>query len=112
MLERLPDRFAPELPQFLDLVRKTTPRDATIALAVPMRQWGEGYANGYSYAYYRARYLLAGRTVVPLITPDERRVPSRVRQCDYVAAWRIRTVPPGFTAAAHGAGGTLYVRRR
>ena len=98
-----PDRRTPEYPAFLAEVARRTKPGQSIAIVVPMRHWDAGY----SYAYYRASYFLAGRRVVPLVDPDDRVHPERLREADFIAAWRV----PEFAAPEtvwQGCGGTLY----
>ena len=80
-----PDRRTPDYPAFLAEVARRTKPNQSIAIVVPMRHWDAGY----SYAYYRASYFLAGRRVVPLVDPDDRVHPERLREADFVAAWRV-----------------------
>lgn len=94
----------PELAAFLAGVRERTREGDSILLILPVRQW-----ERYSGAYFRAGYLLAGRTVLPIIATDGRVVRENVERADYVAAWRVRFT--GGTPVWSGAGGTL-VRRR
>ena len=86
-LERYADReWYPHFPQFLDGVRAHTKRGDTIALLVPAWTWD----SGYSYAYYRASYFLAGRRVLPVVWRDDSRHPEHARAAKYVAAWQVR----------------------
>ena len=103
----LPDAgiWWPDYPRFLEAVRAKTQRGDTIALFVPTFSW-EG---GYSYAYYRASYFLAGREVLPVIVPGDRRVPQNANRAKYVAIWHGRP-PSGVHVVFEGFGGTL-VRR-
>ncbi|HYM61497.1 MAG TPA: hypothetical protein VEZ11_11470, partial [Thermoanaerobaculia bacterium] len=57
----------PEYPRFLQDVYAHTQRGDSIAIVVPPMQWDKGY----SYAYYRASYLLPGRIVLPLVLPND-----------------------------------------
>src|SRR5712691_8949775 len=63
-----PDRLWPQYPRFLAGVRERTHNGDSIALFVPTLSWDEGY----SYAYYRASYLEAGREILPVVTSDGR----------------------------------------
>jgi hypothetical protein len=76
----------PNYPAFLRDVRAATKPGDTIALAVSNMKWDDGY----SYAYYRASYILSGREVLPLISPDDARIPANFRRAQYIAAWRVR----------------------
>src|SRR5258706_12950090 len=52
-----PDRLWPQFPRFLEGARANTRDGESVALVVPSLDW----ESGYSYAYYRACYFLAGR---------------------------------------------------
>ena len=80
-----PDRQWPQYPRFLEAVRAHTKPGDTIAVIVPAMGWDEGY----SYAYYRASYFLAGREVLPLVTPENGRVPQNLRAAKYIAAFGV-----------------------
>src|SRR5256885_11697693 len=83
-----PDRlWYPDYPAFLEEVRAHTRPGDTIAILVPSMRWEAGY----SYAYYRASYVLAGREVLPLVQPDNSTVPQNIARDAFVAAC-IRTV--------------------
>ena len=92
-------------PAFLEGVRAHTKPGDSIALLVPAMHWDDGY----SYAYYRASYFLAGREVLPLV--DRADVPQRANfaRAKYVAVWR-RNVQPPMRAVWSGDGGTLLER--
>ena len=103
MLLRLPDREWQQYPRFLQQVRAHTKDGDTIAVLVPALKWDDGY----SYAYYRASYFLAGREVLPLITADDRSHPENLRAARYVAVWR-RPANSGMGAMVWaGEGGVL-----
>lgn len=104
----LPDRAVPQYPRFLEQVRSTTPRGAEIAILVPMSGWDEGY----SYAYYRASYFLAGRRVLPVVSPNDELLRTSLTRAEYIAAWSARVVAPEFKPVWSSDGGTLLVRRR
>lgn len=81
---RTADRaWYPDYPAFLDDVRAVTKNGDSIAIAVPTTGWWDGYA----YAYYRASYFLAGREVLPLVTPESKLIPANLSRAKYVAAW-------------------------
>ena len=94
-----------QYPLFLEGIREHTRDGDTIAIIVPWRKWDDGY----SYAYYRASYFLAGRIVLPLVTEDDRVHPENFRAAQYVAAWHIRRVGGGRVVWA-GEGGVLLQR--
>ena len=97
--------FWPEYPAFLrDVAAVTRPGDV-IAIAVPAINWD----HDYSYAYYRASYFLAGREVLPLMTPKNATVPANLARARYAAVWRTRVVGRWHLVfSAHG--GVLVVR--
>jgi hypothetical protein len=97
-----PDRQWPQYPRFLEGVRDHTQPGDTIAVVVPAMGWDEGY----SYAYYRASYFLTGREVLPLVDPQNRRLPQNLRSVRYVAAFGMRLRGPA-VVVWHGEGGTL-----
>jgi hypothetical protein len=104
----MPDRQTPEYPRFLAEAAKRTERSSRVAILVPMRHWD----GGYSYAYYRASYFLAGRQVLPLVWRKDEVLRDNIGKADYVAAWRMQLVAPQFEPVWQGEGGTLYRRRR
>lgn len=69
---------------FLNEVRARTRDGDTIAIIVPRMRWDQGY----SYAYYRASYFLAGRVVLPVDDERDQLHFENVRAAKYVAAWR------------------------
>jgi hypothetical protein len=101
----LPDRGWGDFPAFLAGVRVQTRPGDSIALMVPARHW-EG---GYSYAFYRASYLLAGRQVVPLVQPDDRVAMGNLGAATYLAAWRMPPIA-GHPIVWRGHGGVLVKR--
>jgi hypothetical protein len=101
-----PDRLWPEFPKFLEEVRARTQNGDAIALIVPTLDW----ENGYSYAYYRASYFLAGREVLPVADSAGRLHPENFRAAKYAAVWG-REIPAGrATVVWRGHGGTLLRR--
>ena len=102
----LADRGWEQYLDFLDGVRAHTARGDSIAIMVPARHWDDGYA----YAYYRASYMLAGRRVIPLVSPDDRVLMENLQQAAYLAEWR-HDLPVPQRIVWSGAGGKL-VRRR
>jgi hypothetical protein len=103
--ERLPDGPFPGYGDFLAAVRQRTQAGDSVAILVPSRRW----EYGYSQAYYRASYLLAGREVLPLVDRDDRRHGENLAAARYVAAWGV--VPPEGEVVLRVNGGTLVKRR-
>jgi hypothetical protein len=101
-----PDRLWPDYPRFLEGVRARTRNGDAIALIVPTLDW----ENGYSYAYYRASYFLAGREVLPVADSDGRLHPENFQRAMYAAVWG-REIPAGrATVVWRGHGGALLRR--
>ena len=91
---------------FLDGVRAHTRAGESVAVLVPTVHW-EG---GYSYAYYRASYVLAGREVLPLFDDADRFHPENLRRAELVAIWGAPVPPTHRKFVWQGYGG-LLVRR-
>ncbi|HEX3068972.1 MAG TPA: hypothetical protein VHX14_10380 [Thermoanaerobaculia bacterium] len=89
-LSEAPDSPLPLYPRFLEGVRAHTQPGDTIAIVIPRMSWN----NGYVYAYYRASYFLAGREVLPLVTPENEKVPENFRAARYIAAFRVNVRMP------------------
>jgi hypothetical protein len=102
-----PDRVWPDYPRFLEGVREHTKPGDTIAIIVPSMSW-DGL---YSYAYYRASYFLTGREVLPLITPDDTRLPQNFRRAKYVATFGVGLRTPADVIWRSGRGALLRLRR-
>lgn len=98
-----PDRRTQDYPAFLAEVARRTKPAQSIAIVVPMRYWNAGY----SYAYYRASYFLAGRRVVPIVDADDSVHPERLREADFVAVWRVPEFA-GPEVVWQGQGGVLF----
>ena len=88
-----------ELAIFLQMVRLQTRDGDRIAIILPPPH------DGFSYAYWRASYDLAGRTV--LLPPEMIDVGS----ASYACAWRDGWSDPRFELVWSGYGGTLFRRR-
>jgi len=86
VMSAYPDRGWSGYPQFLESVRARTKRGDSIALVVPNTRW----ERGYSYAYYRASYFLAGREVLPVIDKDDVPQPQNLARAKYVATFGSR----------------------
>jgi hypothetical protein len=102
-----PDRFWPQYPRFLEGVRAHTKPGDSITVIVPAMGWDDGY----SYAYYRASYFLTGREVLPLVTPENGRLPENLRAAKYVAAFGVRLRAPAEVVWAGEGGALVRVRR-
>jgi hypothetical protein len=100
------DRDTPEYARFLEGVRSRTAKDSSIVILFPRLGWSEGY----SYAYYRASYLLAGREVLPLVTPQDLRLPQNLALARYMASWRTPLPPTAHRPIWEGEGGMLLER--
>ena len=101
----MPDGSWVEYRQFLEGVRARTKPGDRIAVAVPRMSWD----GGYSYAYYRASYLLTGREVIPLIYRTNTPIPANLQRADYLAVWQ--TSGPRARVVWQGNGGVLLSRR-
>jgi uncharacterized membrane protein len=101
-----PDRLWPPFPKFIEGVRARTQNGDSIALVTPTFDWDQGY----SYAYYRASYLLAGREVLPLAMEDRRLHPENFRRAKYIAVWGRPFPASRYTVVWQGEGGTLLRR--
>lgn len=100
-------RKVPGFEAFLTEARSRTKRGDSIALLVPMREW-----DGYSYAYYRASYVLAGREVLPLLDPQNRVHAENLAAADYLLMWRTQARVPDFEVAWTSADGALLRKRK
>lgn len=81
------------------MVRLQIPRGATVGVVFAPPH------DGFSYSYWRANYVLAGRTV--LLPPQA----TDVTSADYVAVWQSDWSDPRFTPSWRGFGGALLKRR-
>ncbi len=106
LFDRYADRSWQQYAQFLRDLREHTQPGQRIVVIVPATTWD----GGYSYAYYRASYFLAGREVLPLFDDASRAHPENLRGADLVAAWRARVPLTHRTLVWRGDGGVL-VRR-
>ncbi len=98
----------PEIRPFLEEVARRSEPGMSVAIVIPGAEWDQGY----EYAFYRAGYVLAGRTVLPVITPDNRSIPANLSGADLVAAWRTTLDSRRFEVLWEGAGGVLARPRR
>lgn len=109
MLAGLPYRKLPGLKEYLLEVRARTQDGDAIAIA-SLYHRAVRWEGGYDYLYARARYLLAGRTIVPLLDPSNRQLTENLRQATYVAAYRCDPAIPGFVVVWRGPDGELLRR--
>jgi hypothetical protein len=93
----------PEIRPFLESVERRTAEGESVALVTP----ADGWMLGYRYAFYRASYVLAGRTVLPVMTPAGSSIPQNLKNADVVAAWQVELNPALFEILWRGDGGTL-----
>jgi hypothetical protein len=100
------DRLWPQYPRFLEGVRAHTQPGDTIAIVVPTLDWD----NGYSYAYYRASYLLSSREILPLSDSENHLQLLNFRDARYVAVWNTPMPQAHFTTVWRGEGGVLLRR--
>jgi len=98
-----PDRGWSSYPEFLESVRAHTKPGDSIALVVRTMSWDDGY----SYAYYRAAYFLAGREVLPLLREDDMPLPQNFGRATYVAAWHRNVKDDTRHVVWSGDGGVL-----
>ena len=106
LFARFADRNWQQYARFLGGVREHTRGGERVAVLVPATEW----ESGYSYAYYRASYLLAGREVLPLLDEQNRFHPENLQRAELVAVWRAPVPPTHRNVVWSGDGGVL-VRR-
>jgi hypothetical protein len=105
-LEVAADRPAPQYPAFLEEVqRRTEPREP-IALLFRAAQADAPWW----YAYFRARYFLLDRVVLPVAGMDGLTHPEYLDQARLVAAWGVAFEDPRFRTVWQGSGGKLARR--
>jgi hypothetical protein len=105
-LTAFPFRQTPGLREFLEGVAERTPPGARIALWVPMDRWNDGY----SYAYYRASYVLADRRVLPLLNERDERQPGSIAGASHVVTWGGAPAIDGFAPVWKHPSGILWRR--
>ena len=104
-LTELALRKTPGLRPFLEEARAHTRPGDVIAFVVPYDRW-EG---GYRYSMRGAQYILAGRTVRPLVGPGDVDFSRNLATANIVVAWKSG-VPPGFRIVWSGGGGAVARR--
>ncbi|MBI2214953.1 MAG: hypothetical protein HYU52_15000 [Acidobacteria bacterium] len=82
LLEQFPDRRAPGYRELLREADARIPRGERVAIVFPTLEW----PRGYSYAFFRAEYLLAGRVIVPLSWWDGP-APERIAEAEYIVVY-------------------------
>lgn len=102
-----PDGQWLQYPRSLNEVRARTKPGDSIALIVPARTW----TGGYSYAYYRASYFLAGREVLPVVDERSKPIPQNFRGANYIAVIGVSLRAPA-EVIWQGEGGALLRLRR
>jgi len=105
-LEQLPDRFAPDYPRFLEDVRRLTPPGAPIAIVARIPD--PNYR--FTYPYFRAKYLMPDREILPLFDPDGRPLAKYLDRSRALAAWGMDFPDPRFRTVWTGRGGVLKER--
>lgn len=88
-LDGWPDRRAPGYRHLLLEADRVVPAGSRVAVLFPTLEWGRGY----SYAYYRAQYFLAGRILIPLAWTDGPRT-ARLSEAEYVVVYQS-AIPRG-----------------
>jgi hypothetical protein len=106
LLANAADPRFPSYPQFLETVRAATKPGDTIAIVFPASDWDHGYA----YGYYRASYVLAGREVLPLLTPASEPIATNFTRAKYIAVYRARIAGGPYRVIASTADGALVQR--
>lgn len=89
---------------FLREVEARTEEGSTIVMLTP-RPWGRG---GYEYVYYRAVYLVDGRTILPALWLGNEPLFDNVSKAKYIAAWGMPVTSPSHELVWSGPGGALY----
>lgn len=106
-LTELAFRKTPGLRPFLEEARAHTRPGDVIAFVVPYERW-EG---GYRYSMRGAQYILAGRTIRPLVGPGDADLSENLATANVVVAWNAE-VPPGFRTVWREGGGAVARRVR
>ena len=106
-LEEFPDRRAPGYVALLHAAGDHVPMGARVAVVFPTLDW----PRGYSYAFFRAQYVLAGRVFVPLSWYDGPR-PERIAEADYAIVYRHEMPAGAWDVLFQNADGSVLRRRR
>jgi len=110
-LTELPYHKLPGMRQFMLEVRARTRDGDAVAIASTMRR-APLWTGGYDYLFARARYLLAGRLVVPLVGADNRPQPGNLAMANYIACYRCESAADGFAVIWRSREGVLLRRVR
>lgn len=110
-LAELPYRKLPGMKAFLLAVRERTRDGDAVAIAAPLHR-AALWEGGYDYIYARARYLLAGRLVVPLIAIGDRPQPENIALAGYIAGFHCEPDTPGFVVIWRSRDGVLLRRMK
>jgi hypothetical protein len=105
-LVELPYRQLPGFRRFMTGVRDRTRDGDRVAIIFGTNRWREGY----EYGFVRSTYLLYGRTVIPVIDPQDHRLPQNVSLADAIAAYGIDVVAPHFKKVWQSEDGVLLRR--
>lgn len=106
-LDAFPDRRAPGYVELLREADAVIPSGSRVAVVFPTLDW----PGGYSYAYFRAQYLLAGRVMIPLAWFDGP-TPARIGEADYVVVYRAAPPPGRWDVLFRNADGAVAMRAR
>lgn len=101
-------RKVPGLERFCRDVRARVPVGSVVLFLAPYDKWDEGY----SYTFYRAAYLLGGRTVLPAIDPHSRPLPAAYARAGVVVGWKVQPRISGFETFWTGTDGVVLRRVR
>ena len=110
-LTELPYWKLPGMRQFILQVRARTRDGDAVAIASPLHR-APLWQGGYDYLFARARYLLGGRLVVPLVGEGDKPQPENVRMATHVACFRCELTVPGFVEIWRSRDGVLLRRAR
>jgi hypothetical protein len=105
-LAELPYHLVPGFRDLMLEVRDRVPEGSNVALVTPFRDWPR-----YGYCFHRARYLLAGRQVVPLVAPSGEVELSNLGKAQYVVAYNSALDSQVFEEVFRSRYGVLLRRR-
>jgi len=110
-LTELPYRKLPGMRHFILEVRARTHDGDAIAIASPLHR-APLWTGGYDYLFARARYLLGGRLVVPLVGDGDKPQPQNLAMATHIACFQCTTAAPGFVEIWRGRDGVLLRRAK